>query len=327
MGWDMGLGVAVVHIFISYATPDRAIADEVSGWLRTAGYDLFLDHDLRDGISPGEDWKQRLYDELRRVDAVIGVVTKSFVASEWCFAELGIADARGCRLIPLRAEAGVVHPLMRDLQYVDYHADPAQARDRVLHTIGGVNGGDWREGENPFPGLVPFTTASSRVFFGRAVEAREVSNRLRTLGGTGGVLAIVGPSGGGKSSLLNAGVAPLLGGDPAWLVMPALVPGTDPLGGLARTVGATATRLELGWSAGDVRARLEAGTDGLRRVADDLLAVGAAMVPRYSAGLRGGRYPPGSPSAPAGRGSPAWCPHRAVRLRPWPAVAVPDLLK
>ena len=87
------LGVIVAHIFISYATPDRVIADEVSSWLRAAGHDPFLDHDLRDGIGVGEDWKQRLYRELRQVDAVIGVVTSSFVASNWCSAELGIADA------------------------------------------------------------------------------------------------------------------------------------------------------------------------------------------------------------------------------------------
>ncbi len=270
----MGWGVIVAHIFISYATPDRAIADEVSNWLRAAGHELFLDHDLRDGISPGEDWKQRLYRELRQVDAVIGVVTKSFVASKWCFAELGIADARGCRLIPLRAEAGVVHPLMQELQYVDYHADPQQARTRALQTVRLLDdgGGTWREGDNPFPGLVPFTAVLSQVFFGRAAEAREVGNRLRAMGGTGGMLAIVGPSGCGKSSLLNAAVAPLLGSDPAWLMVPTLVPGTDPLPELARTLAATAHRLELGWSANDVRGRLDAGTDGLRRVADDLLA-------------------------------------------------------
>jgi hypothetical protein len=268
------MGVVVARIFISYATPDRAIADEVSGWLRAAGHEPFLDHDLRDGISPGEDWKQRLYRELRRVDAVIGVVTKSFVASEWCFAELGIADARGCRLIPLRAEAGVVHPLMQELQYVDYHADPQQARDRTLQTVRLLDdgGGTWREGDNPFPGLEPFTAALSQVFFGRVAEAREVGNRLRAMGGTGGMLAIVGPSGCGKSSLLNAGVAPLLGSDPAWLMVATLVPGTDPLPELARALAATATRLELGWSANDVRGRLEVGTHGLRRVADDLLA-------------------------------------------------------
>ncbi|MGH3828120.1 MAG: TIR domain-containing protein, partial [Pseudonocardiaceae bacterium] len=264
----------MAHIFISYATPDRAIADEVSGWLRTAGHEPFLDRDLRDGISVGEDWKQRLYRELRRVDAVVGVVTTSFVASEWCFAELGIADARGCRLIPLQAETGVVHPLMQELQYVDYHADRQQARDRVIQAVRllDAGGGAWREGDNPFPGLEPFTTALSQVFFGRAAEAREVSHRLRAMGGTGGMLAVIGPSGCGKSSLLNAAMVPLLGSDLAWLVVPALVPGTDPLPELARALAATATGVELGWSAGDVRTRLEAGTDGLRRVADDLLA-------------------------------------------------------
>ena len=123
------------HIFMSYATPDRAIANEVFGWLRAAGHEPFIDHDLRDGISVGEDWKQRLYRVLRQVDAVIGVVTSSFVASNWCSAELGIADALGCRLMPLRAEPDVVHPLMRDLQYADYQVDPRQARDRVLQAL------------------------------------------------------------------------------------------------------------------------------------------------------------------------------------------------
>ncbi|MGH3935713.1 MAG: TIR domain-containing protein, partial [Pseudonocardiaceae bacterium] len=264
----------MARIFISYATSDRVIADEVSGWLRAAGHAPFLDHDLRDGISLGEEWKQRLYRELRQVDAVVGVVTTSFVASEWCFAELGIADARGCRLIPLQAEAGVVHPLMRELQYVDYHAGPQQARDRVLQTVRLLDdgGGTWREGDNPFPGLEPFTAARSQVFFGRAAEAREVGNRLRAMGGTGGLLALVGPSGCGKSSLLNAGLVPLLGSDPAWLTVPALAPGTDPLPELARALAATANRLELSWSASDVRGRLEADADGLRRLADDLLA-------------------------------------------------------
>jgi TIR domain/WD domain, G-beta repeat len=270
--------VIVAHIFISYATPDRAIADEVSQWLRAAGHEPFLDHDLRDGISVGEDWEQRLYDELRRVDAVIGVVTSSlsFVASTWCSAELATARALGCRLMPLYAQANVVHPLMQRLQSVDYLADPGQARDRVLQAVRLLDdsGGAWREGQNPFPGLEPFTAALSRVFFGRAAEAREVGNRLRAMGGAGGLLAIVGPSGCGKSSLLNAGVVPLLASDPAWLTMPSLVPGTDPLPELARALATTAHRLELGWLASDVRGKLEASADGLRRVADDLLSTG-----------------------------------------------------
>jgi ABC-type lipoprotein export system ATPase subunit len=266
----------VARVFISYATPDRAVADEVRGWLRAAGHSPFLDHDLRDGIGVGEDWKQRLYRELRQVDAVFGVVTSAFVASSWCAAELGIADALGCRLMPLSVEAGVVHPLMAHLQYVDYQADPRQARERVLQAVRLLDdeSGTWREGDNPFPGLEPFTAALSRVFFARGFETREVGNRLRAMGHIGGILIIVGASGSGKSSLLNAGVIPLLEQDPAWLVMPALMPGTDPVPELARVLAATAHRAGLTWSSTDVRGRLEDGIDGLRRIADDLLAAG-----------------------------------------------------
>ncbi len=254
----------MVHVFISYADPDRAIADEVASWLRADGHEPFLAHDLHNGIGAGEDSKQRLYDELHEVDAVIGVVTSSYLASPWCSAELGIADAWGCRLMPLRAEAGVVHPLVRNRQYVDYQADPQQARDRVLQAVRLLDDGrgSWRAGDNPFPGLEPFPPAFSRVFFGREAEAREVLNRLRAMSSTAGMLAIVGPSGCGKSSLLNAKVVPLLGRDPAWLTVPTLVPGTDPVPELARALATTANHLattanhqELNWSASDVRCR------------------------------------------------------------------------
>jgi WD40 repeat protein len=270
--------VTVAQIFISYATADRAIAEEVTSWLRAAGHEPFLDHDLRGGISVGEDWRQRLYQKLREVDAVIAVVTSSFVASNWCSAELGIADALGCRLMPLRAETGVVHPLMQHLQYVDCLVDTRQARERLLQAARLLDdeSGTWREGDNPFPGLEPFTAALGQVFFGRATETRDVCNRLRSMGTTGGILIIIGPSGSGKSSVLNAGVIPLLERDPAWLVMPSLTPGTDPVPELARMLAATARRLGLVWSASEVRGRLEDCTDGLRRIADDLLAAAPA---------------------------------------------------
>ncbi|MGH3773356.1 MAG: hypothetical protein ACRDRW_18505, partial [Pseudonocardiaceae bacterium] len=165
---------------------------------------------------------------------------------------------------------------------MDYLADPQQARDRVLQTVRSLDdvGGTWREGDNPFPGLEPFTAALSRVFFGRSAEACEVGNRLRAMGNADGMLAIVGPSGCGKSSLLNAGVVPLLDGDPAWLIVPPLVPGSDPVPELARALATTGVRLGLGWSASDVRGRLDAGTDGLRRVADDLLVACPGTHPR-----------------------------------------------
>jgi hypothetical protein len=76
----------VARIFVSYATSDRSTADEVSSWLREAGHETFVDHDLRGGIAVGEEWRERLYRELRAVDALVGVVTTSYVASSWCAA-------------------------------------------------------------------------------------------------------------------------------------------------------------------------------------------------------------------------------------------------
>jgi Novel STAND NTPase 1 len=161
---------------------------------------------------------------------------------------------------------------------VDYHADPAQARDRVLQTMRLLDSGDvWREADNPFPGLEPFTAALRRVFFGRAVDARRVGNQLRAMtstGRAGGMLVVVGPSGCGKSSLLNAAVASLLDSDPVWLRVPTVVPGTDPLPELARALAATAVRLGLNWSASEVRSRLDPSSEGLRHIADDLVAAG-----------------------------------------------------
>jgi hypothetical protein len=58
--------------------------------------------------------------------------------------------------------------------------------------------------------------------------------------------------------------------------VPRLVPGSDPLPELARALVGMANRWGLGWSASDVRGRLEGDTDALWCMADDLLAASPA---------------------------------------------------
>jgi DNA-binding SARP family transcriptional activator/WD40 repeat protein len=58
----------------------------------------------------------------------------------------------------------------------------------------------------PYPGLVPFDVADVDIFFGRSEEIAACLARLRS----SGVVAVVGPSGSGKSSLVRAGVAAAL---------------------------------------------------------------------------------------------------------------------
>ena len=180
----MDVGAAVARVFVSFATPDLPIAREVVGWLRADGHEAFLDRDAASGIPAGEQWRQRLYGELRRVDAVISVVTAASARSNWCSAELGIADAMGCLVIPLRAESDVDQPLLEHRQYADYVTDRPGARTRVLQALrwldGGFTGRQWRDGHNRFPGLEPFTSATAAVFFGRAAENRELARSFST---------------------------------------------------------------------------------------------------------------------------------------------------
>jgi len=59
---------------------------------------------------------------------------------------------------------------------------------------------------NPFPGLRPFEENEDYLFFGRERHTDEILARLRTER----FLAVVGPSGSGKSSLVRAGLIPSL---------------------------------------------------------------------------------------------------------------------
>ena len=76
--------------------------------------------------------------------------------------------------------------------------------------------------DNPYRGLQPFTVADKGVFFGRDDDKQRLTAMIRKQP----VVVVVGPSGVGKSSLVQAGVVPVLCQQHRWSV--ALVrPGLD----------------------------------------------------------------------------------------------------
>jgi tetratricopeptide (TPR) repeat protein len=87
----------------------------------------------------------------------------------------------------------------------------------------------------PYLGLSAFQEADRDHFFGRE---RLVEDMLHRLGEGQRFLAVIGPSGSGKSSLVLAGLLPALKGgklpgSDSWRYFPRLVPGSDPLTSLA----------------------------------------------------------------------------------------------
>ena len=103
----------MARVFVSHASADLALAREVHRWLVDDGHEVFLDHDLRDGIAIGDQWEPRLHERLRWADAMVCLLTAAYVRSTWCAAEVGIARSRGSRLVPVQAEPGVRHPPAR----------------------------------------------------------------------------------------------------------------------------------------------------------------------------------------------------------------------
>jgi WD40 repeat protein/class 3 adenylate cyclase len=94
--------------------------------------------------------------------------------------------------------------------------------------------------ENPYKGLRAFEEGDAPDFFGREELIDQLVARLETTR----FLAVVGPSGSGKSSVVRAGLIPALrrgaiGGSDRWRIAD-MFPGSDPLAGLEAALLRTA---------------------------------------------------------------------------------------
>ncbi|NDJ75022.1 MAG: protein kinase [Chloroflexi bacterium] len=126
------------------------------------------------------------------------------------------------------------------------------------------------EPENPYKGLRAFQAADARDFFGREKLVEKLVARLAEKNELSRFLAVVGPSGSGKSSVVKAGLIPALwrGGLPGsdhWFIVD-VMPGPRPLDELEVAL----TRVTANPSA-NLREQLERDQHGLLRVAGLIL--------------------------------------------------------
>ena len=226
----------MASVFISHSSQDRAVTEQVAARLRAADFAaLFVDFDPDQGIPAGRNWEHELYAQLRRTDAVIFLASPASTASRWCFAELSLARSLGRPIFPLRLQPDVALPLLDDVQWVDFTDAEAGLR-RLLTGLraAGLDPADsfaWDPTRSPYPGLAPFAPEDAAVFFGREQETARLVELLQPtlLRGWGRMVAVIGPSGSGKSSLVLAGLLPHLARRPEqWVLLPPLQPGSQP---------------------------------------------------------------------------------------------------
>jgi energy-coupling factor transporter ATP-binding protein EcfA2 len=90
---------------------------------------------------------------------------------------------------------------------------------------------------NPFPGLRAFEEDEDILFFGREKQTDELLTKLRT----SRLIAVIGSSGSGKSSLVKSGLIPSLqsgfmsGRGSSWRIC-SFRPGNDPIGNMAKSL-------------------------------------------------------------------------------------------
>jgi WD40 repeat protein len=237
----------MTRVFVSHSSQDVAQSERLVVWLRSHGFtDVFLDFDKHGGISPGSDWERTLYREIAVCDAVLLILTANWHASRWCFAEFTQARALGKPIFPLIDTPAVDALVSADIQHLDLVHDREDALKRLVAELTSIalnarGGFPWDGTRPPFPGLLAFDQSDAAIYFGRDSEIRSLLERLNARRAQGGakIIAIMGASGSGKSSLLRAGLLPRLARDTHnWILLPPFRPHRHPLDELAQAIAA-----------------------------------------------------------------------------------------
>jgi WD40 repeat protein len=232
-------------VFISHSNRDNAVAGEFKAWLASNGFpNTFLDFDKHTGIDIGENWERRLYKEIEEAAAVLLVLTPAWLDSKWCFAEFAQARALGKPIFPVIVSPIGERFIASDIQSLDLTKEWEGGLEKLGRSLIDVAqsspaGFTWDSTRVPFPGLHAFEEEDAASFFGRNDEIRRIIERLnlRRLRGGPRLIAILGASGVGKSSLLRAGIIPRLKRDTRnWIVLPPIRPHQQPVDELAKSL-------------------------------------------------------------------------------------------
>ena len=252
-------------VFLSHSSVDKPRVEELARRLKQAGIEPFLD---KWNLIPGQPWQEALEEALGQSASCAVVIGPGQLGpgqlGPWQNEEMRaalehrVSRSRGkFPVIPVllpAAQRPNDHDLpmfLKRMTWVDFQngLDDEQAFHRLVCGIRGIAPGPGPgqaifEGECPYRGLDVFEEKHARFFFGRKAQVDWLlSHRLTPMVESSHVqrfLAILGPSGSGKSSLARAGLIPALrsgkiSGSEIWPVT-ILRPGAQPLEALAGAV-------------------------------------------------------------------------------------------
>jgi formylglycine-generating enzyme required for sulfatase activity len=246
----------MLRVFLSYHTPDRTIALSLKRAIEDTlrGADVFVD---QTHLRYGHLWQPSLFDAIAKAQAFLILV--SHRAGDWQKFEYYEALDRKVKndafvLLPViiadRAKGAAANlPGLAQLHWIE-STEPT-APDPLAKIVAALQARElakppepWRA-INPYRGLVALEEQDADFFFGREIETGEIIDKI--IATSGRLIALVGNSGVGKSSLMQAGVIgslkrqrgpgrqhawpETLKDSRAWAYL-AMKPGEDPIGAL-----------------------------------------------------------------------------------------------
>lgn len=226
-------------LFISYSRENHVIVERLRQDLQQAGLGIWID---KIGLQPGTpDWDQALRDAIRDTDAVLLAASPHSRRSPYVGDEIALAKAAKKPIYPLWVEGedwidSVPLGLGRT-QHLDLRGESyATNLPRLIGTLMGAAAlpvvpdptpPPVATPRNPYKGLRAFRAEDRGDFFGREALVDTLVSQIKP---SARLLAVLGASGSGKSSVMMAGVLPVLQQQqPDWLFLDPMVPGSHPL--------------------------------------------------------------------------------------------------
>lgn len=240
-------------VFLSHMSGDKPAVEELARLLMQRGIEPWLD---KWNLVPGAPWQAAIEKALSEC-ASVAVCLGPGGTGPWqneemrAAIDLRVKDLEGdFRVIPVllpgaeRGERSRLPTFLAATTWVEFR-DTLSDENGLHRLVCGIRGvepgpgpaGVVPEGAPPYRGLQAFDVGDALFFFGREALLEWLLDKLRPARIENRFLAIIGPSGSGKSSLARAGLLAALKsgrlpGSDAW---PAVVcrPGAQPLESLA----------------------------------------------------------------------------------------------
>ncbi|MEL7435545.1 MAG: toll/interleukin-1 receptor domain-containing protein, partial [Chloroflexota bacterium] len=243
----------MTQYFISYSRENQQIVERLRGDLQSAGINIWID---KIGLTPGTpNWDEALRKAIKASSAIILVASPSSRRSAYVRDEIAIAKGAQKPIYPVWVAGDdwmdAIPMGLGSTQNVDLRGGAyATNLPALIGALGGDNSIDKvaepiqpepkiepvANPRNPYKGLRAFREEDSADFFGRGALVEDLLEAIDKQT-SARLLAVLGASGSGKSSVMMAGVLPTLRANhPEWIFLDPIVPSANPLEKLTITL-------------------------------------------------------------------------------------------